>query len=387
MRALVTLGAIRDANGEARTIFGEVEDLTAHDIATSELDRQRRRLEMAIEASGISVWELDVLSGRITVQERVPGAIGFREQNMTYGDFVRAFHPDDRGLLPTIKALRSHACRELDLELRAGPAFGAVRWVHLKGRAASGEDGVVVRVAGTTADVTEPRAQQAELVAQRDRLELALETANMMAWEVCLGPQPSFSAIRADILGLYLPERVAATSLLDNPVFGDRVFAADREVVNQAVRQNLQAPGDTLDIEYRWRDDEDRSRWLHTRARVEPDPSGSVQRVTGTTADLTAARREVAARLRAERILSRTLEASQDAFIGVDDRGLVTDWNPAAEVLFGWFRDEMIGQVLVERICGDDKSALAELIAPDGPSPSSGRRDRPGPTAIATAGR
>ena len=69
-RAVVTLGAIRDANGAARTIFGELDDLTVHELALSELDRQRHRLEMAIEASNIAVWELDVVSGRVAVQDR-----------------------------------------------------------------------------------------------------------------------------------------------------------------------------------------------------------------------------------------------------------------------------------------------------------------------------
>ena len=101
---------------------------------------------MAIEASNIAVWELDVVSGRVTVQDRPVAAAGFREQNMTYGDFVRTFHPDDRYLLPTIRALRSHARTELDLELRCGAAYGLVKWVHVKGRAVVGDDGVVVRV-------------------------------------------------------------------------------------------------------------------------------------------------------------------------------------------------------------------------------------------------
>ncbi|HTW08546.1 MAG TPA: EAL domain-containing protein [Acidimicrobiales bacterium] len=368
LRALVTLGAIRDSNGRARTIFGEVEDLTAQDMATSELDRQRGRLELAIEASGISVWELDVPSGRVTLQERPTGAAGFREQSMTYGDFVRGFDAGDRARLPTIKALRSRACVDLDLELRTSPLRGPVRWVHLRGRATLGEEGSVVRVAGTTADVTEPRAQRAELAAQRDRLELALETASMMAWELVLGPEPFFRAVRPDILGLCLPERVpvagdGASGVAACPVFGERVLPADREVVNLAVRDNLSSPDGAIDLEYRWRDDGDANRWLHTRARAEADPTGQVVRVTGTTADLTAARREVSARLRAERILSRTLEASQDAFIGLDDQGRVTDWNPAAEVLFGWFRDEMMGSRLVERICPDPGSLL-ELLTP-----------------------
>lgn len=364
VRAMVTLGAIRDGNGRARTIFGEIEDLTAQDLANTEMDRQRHRLEVAIEASGISVWELDVLSGRMTVQERSAGTAGFTEQSMTYGDFVRRFHPDDRHSLPTIRALRSHACDEIDAELRWGGPFGPLRWVHVKGRTVSGEDGFVVRVAGTTVDVTEPRAQRAEVAAQRDRLELALETAKMMAWEVRLGASPSFSAVRADILGLHVPGLMSLTSLLSSPVFGERVFPADRRTVTQAVRQDLRSSGDILDIEYRWRDDEGRTRWLHTRARMESSDDGYADRVTGTTADVSAARNEVAARLRAERILSGTLDACQDAFIGIDTDGFVTDWNPAAEAMFGWFRDEMLGQALVPRICPGDERVLSILLGP-----------------------
>ena len=362
-RAMVTLGAIRDANGAARTIFGDLEDLTVHELALTELDRQRHRLEMAIEASNIAVWELDVISGRVTVQDRPAGAASFREQNMTYGDFVRTFHPDDRHLLPPIRVLRSQAGTELDLELRSGVAFGPVNWVHLKGRAIVGDDGRVVRVAGTTADVTEPRSQRAELAAQRDRLELALETAGMMAWELHLGPRPLFNAIRADLLGIDIPAALVVSGIATAPVFGDRVARADREVVNRALQEGLQPTRQVLELEYRWHDDSGMLRWAHTRARAEYDDTGRLVRVTGTTADVTATRREVSGRLRAERILSLTVGASPDAFIGVDDRGVVTDWNPAAEAMFGWFRDEVVGQRLLGRVGGADSRGLAEVLA------------------------
>jgi diguanylate cyclase (GGDEF)-like protein/PAS domain S-box-containing protein len=362
-RAIVTLGAIRDASGAARTIFGELEDLTVHELALSELDRQRHRLEVAIEASNIAVWELDVVSGRVTVQDRPAGAAGFREQNMTYGDFVRTFHPDDRHLLPTIRALRSQARTELDLELRCGAAYGPVNWVHVKGRAVVGDDGAVVRVSGTTVDVTEPRAQRAALAVQRDRLELALETAVMMAWEVRLGPRPLFNAIHADLLGINVPAALVVSGTATAPVFGDRVVRADREAVSQALREGLQPGREVLELEYRWRDDDGEVRWVHTRARAEHDDYGQLVRVTGTTADVTHTRREVSGRLRAERVLSLTVQASPDAFIGVDDRGLVTDWNPAAEAMFGWFRDEVVGQRLLERVSGAGANGLAEVLS------------------------
>ena len=303
-----------------------------------------------------------MVSGRVTVQDRPPGAAAFREQSMTYGDFVRTFHPDDRHLLPTIRALRSQARTELDAELRAGVLYGPVKWVHVKGGAVVGDDGSVVRVSGTTADVTEPRAQRAALAVQRDRLELALETAGMMAWEMRLGPRPLFNAIRADLLGIDIPAALAVSGPAAAPVFGDRVMRADREAVGHALQEGLQPGHDVLDLEYRWHDDKGARRWVHTRARAEHDDAGQLVRVTGTTADVTHTRREVSGRLRAERVLSLTVRASADAFIGVDDRGVVTDWNPAAEAMFGWFRDEVVGQRLVERLGGAEASSLAEVV-------------------------
>ena len=91
--------------------------------------------------------------------------------------------------------------------------------MHLKGRAVVGDDGSVVRVSGTTADVTEPRAQRAALAVQRDRLELALETAGMMAWEVRLGPRPLFHAIHADLLGIDVPAALVVSGTGHRPGF------------------------------------------------------------------------------------------------------------------------------------------------------------------------
>ncbi|MBB3220188.1 PAS domain S-box protein [Pseudoduganella umbonata] len=40
------------------------------------------------------------------------------------------------------------------------------------------------------------------------------------------------------------------------------------------------------------------------------------------------------------------LETAHDAFIGMDSAGRITDWNPRAEQLFGWAREEVLGLLL-----------------------------------------
>jgi two-component system, sensor histidine kinase and response regulator len=51
-----------------------------------------------------------------------------------------------------------------------------------------------------------------------------------------------------------------------------------------------------------------------------------------------------------ERQTRQILETAHDAFISIDESGVITDWNPQAEATFGWSRDEVVGRTLAETI-------------------------------------
>lgn len=70
-------------------------------------------------------------------------------------------------------------------------------------------------------------------------------------------------------------------------------------------------------------------------------------RVEARTAEL---ERALVAVQASEQRIGAIVEAAQDAFIGVDMRGLVTDWNSAAERMFGWKRSEVLGWPMSELI-------------------------------------
>jgi len=55
--------------------------------------------------------------------------------------------------------------------------------------------------------------------------------------------------------------------------------------------------------------------------------------------------------LRVSETRTRTiLDNSHDAFIGIDSDGIITDWNKAAETLFGWSREEAVGKNITATI-------------------------------------
>lgn len=71
------------------------------------------------------------------------------------------------------------------------------------------------------------------------------------------------------------------------------------------------------------------------------------QRVEERTRDL---ERALAAVRASEGRINAIVEAAQDAFIAVDQRGLILDWNRAAERMFGWRRQEAVGWPLAELV-------------------------------------
>ena len=53
------------------------------------------------------------------------------------------------------------------------------------------------------------------------------------------------------------------------------------------------------------------------------------------------------------------LDASQDAFVAVDQRGIVTEWNPQAERTFGWSRHEMLGRSVLDTVVPPEEREFA----------------------------
>ncbi len=74
---------------------------------------------------------------------------------------------------------------------------------------------------------------------------------------------------------------------------------------------------------------------------------------------------------RTEERLRGILAAADAAFVSVDAEGLVLEWNPMAEAMFGWSRQDALGRMLVEMIApereGKGGHDLARLLGVDSP--------------------
>ena len=80
------------------------------------------------------------------------------------------------------------------------------------------------------------------------------------------------------------------------------------------------------------------------------DVNGKLIKWRGVDRDITARKHYEYALIESEKRIRLIIETALNAIIIMDSYGIITDWNPQAEHMFGWTRAEAIGQNLAELI-------------------------------------
>ncbi|NMO18247.1 PAS domain S-box protein [Pyxidicoccus fallax] len=87
-------------------------------------------------------------------------------------------------------------------------------------------------------------------------------------------------------------------------------------------------------------------------------------RVRDLSRELLEREREREALERSERMLREVLETSLDGVAAVDGEGRLVEWNGSAERMFGWSRNDVLGQPAVELVCRpEDRPVRREQLA------------------------
>nr|WP_232807153.1 SpoIIE family protein phosphatase [Geodermatophilus chilensis] len=129
--------------------------------ARSAADASLMRLELALEASAVGTWEVDLRGGTIDWDERCAAIFGYDSTVRMGLDrlFDQHVHPDDRARTQEEMQAAVDALAQYTVELRVLRTDGAVRWTVSRGRVLAGPDGAPRRIVGTVVDVTEAHEQ------------------------------------------------------------------------------------------------------------------------------------------------------------------------------------------------------------------------------------
>ncbi len=168
----LNVSLVRDYKGEAVHFIAQMENVSESKKLTREMKEVSDRLELAVQAAGVGIWDLDIVSGQLIWDEQMFSLYGLgREQfKGEFSDWQESVHPDD--LQSALQAIEQAVERnqEINTNFRVVWPDGTVR--HLRALAHVERDaaGKAVRLIGTNWD-------ESEFVGQRQALEEMAERA------------------------------------------------------------------------------------------------------------------------------------------------------------------------------------------------------------------
>ncbi len=164
--------ALRDESGRPVRMSGSGTDISALKSAEERLANLSDRLNLALQAGAIGIWDWD-FKGELIWDERIREIYGLQEidRPLTYEDWRNRVHPEDRSRTEKLfwEAVRGQ--REYNLEFRVCRTDGEVRWV--KALALIGRDwkGEAVRITGINYDMTQAKENELNLARYAKEVE------------------------------------------------------------------------------------------------------------------------------------------------------------------------------------------------------------------------
>jgi len=224
-----------DGRPQAVKYIGTIQDITEEVLAEQQLIDQEARLRLAIEVSGIAVWELDAATQKVTHSPELNRLYGFPpDARPTPEEFRARYAPGERERLEREgAAARERGETRFETEIRNILPDGTERWLFMRAQLAPGER-YGGRVIGALMDVTARKKreeQQALLLSEfRHRLKNAFMVMQAVVNQTLRGENVP-SPVREKIAG-----RFQAMSLA-NELAGDGGWtdAPAREIVTRSL--------------------------------------------------------------------------------------------------------------------------------------------------------
>lgn len=347
--AISALGeSLRRSRGRWRTVAQSLERSRAA------LDISESRLQLAVSAGQLGIWERDLKTNRLHWTPRTLEIMGGGDFIGAPEDFTRRIHPEDVASVERFSHGAVTGKNAYTTEFRVVLPDGKIRWVCSKGRADYAPDGTPVRMAGTLQDISERKSAEESLRAshrQTADLKKALNAHAIFAITDAAGliieVNDQFCAVsqhtRAELLG-------QDHRIIKSGFHPKEFFAA----LWNTIRQGRVWHGE---IKNRARDGS--CYWVATTVVPFLDDAGTPVQFISICADITERKRGDELRSR----FTALVQSSSDAIIGKNLQGIIQSWNPSAERIFGYTAQEAIGLPMLELIPADRKSEEAILLA------------------------
>jgi PAS domain S-box-containing protein len=251
--------------------------------------------------------------------------------------FWKRVHPDDIEYVRKAQAEAHLTGAPYDIKHRIIRPDGEVRWIHERAAVEVDASAKPIRFLGVTQDITEQELTVQALRESAEQFTGAFRGSGVgMA---LINPQGDYLLVNdalCAMLGYSRTELVgrAARGFMFDPDFLASAPAFQRLTAGE-VDQHV--------VELRYNHKDGRLIWGRLHASLVRDEAGAVRFYINQVEDITESIAAVAALKASEARNAAVINASLDAMIVIDANSVITEFNPAAERMFGYRKEEVIG--------------------------------------------
>ena len=167
--------------GEGKLISSAIRDVSDRRQAAEALKASEERLQLALEAAQLGVWDLDLINDRAFRSLRHDQIFGYDSLQPEWGVQIAIKHivPEDREQFQS-SFTQALATNNFSTEFRVrGAQDHSIHWAFAQGRVYRDENGKPVRMMGVVSDTTARKKAEEEV--ERHRQELARSNTDLAA--------------------------------------------------------------------------------------------------------------------------------------------------------------------------------------------------------------
>ena len=337
------LDPVINSKGEIHEVLIWTIDITEQEKNVQALRESEERYSLIANGANDGLWDWDLKTNKVYLSPRWKALLGYSDDELPneYGIRDKLLHPDDRERSEEI--LRKYFQGEINEyinEIRLRHKDGHYIWVLERGVALRDEKGNIIRLAGSITDITkqkkiEQQLKEAYLQLMQER-QMFIE-ADIVIFKMKVHKYPEITYITKNvkkILGYDSSEIISNKVNLYSLIHPDDLVTYKKNLIKLKNSKNKSQQFKPI----RFRTASGNYVWIKSFVIItsRKDDYLEVQGHFMDVSEILEAKKILTER---QKNLLEFISSSNDAIIGVDDKGIIIDYNKKSLALFGLSQD------------------------------------------------
>lgn len=321
-------------------------DVTLLEQQRLKLHQNEMRYRTLVENGGDALCILTPEGKPLYVSPSVDHVLGYTEEETMSLDLFSIAHPDDIPIMAASweKALNNPGVPVEGGTLRIKHKSGKWRWYEATITNLL-HDPNIAGIVDNFRDVTVRVEAELKRRETEEKLIQAQNIAKLGYWSLDMeSDRVSWSETVFEIFGFD-----SANSKADLDTLIEAVHLEDKENFKQ-FNQKLRKTTKEQEVTYRISTKNDNLKYVHQKGRRMKSSKGKASLLSGTIQDVTTLKLAEETLRNSEAQMNTIFNNALDAVVVVDRNGMIANWNPMAEKIFGWKNAEAKGQYLQDTI-------------------------------------